>query len=104
MVNPRERSLNLWRQRLSYHIGIQAPEVVTDGAQKLLIRHHGNPSTAFDAASHFCLQITASVNVPRHVWSVNHLFSWLWITGTIVRFLTVVTCLPLAEPDWAFVG
>jgi hypothetical protein len=75
MVNARERSFNLRRQRLADNIGIQAPEVVTDGAQKLLIRHHGNPSTAADAASHCRLQITASVKVPRHLWSVNHLFS-----------------------------
>lgn len=87
MVNARERSLNLRRQRLSENIGIQAPEVVANGAQKLLIRHHGNSSTALDAASHCRLQITASVKVPRHEWSVNHLFSWLWATSTVVRFL-----------------
>jgi hypothetical protein len=77
MINTRERSFNLRRQRLSDNIGIQAPEVVTDGAQELLIRRYGDPSTALDAASHCRLQITASVKVPRHVWSVNHLFSWL---------------------------
>ena len=32
MINTRERSFNLRRQRLADNIGIQAPEVVTDGA------------------------------------------------------------------------
>jgi hypothetical protein len=32
MVNAHERSLNLRWQGLSDYIGIQAPEVVTDGA------------------------------------------------------------------------
>ena len=101
MINTFECSLNLRRQRLSDNIGIQAPEVLANRAQKLLIRHYGKPSTALDAASHRRLQITATEKVPRHAWGVNHLFMPLWITGTIVRFLAVVACLPSTQLDWA---
>jgi hypothetical protein len=89
------------RQGLAEDIGIEAAEVFADGSQKLLIRDYRFASSTLAHAAHCRLQVTVTVEVPRHEWSVNHLFRWLWITGTIVRFLAVVACLPSTQLDWA---
>lgn len=58
-----QSSFDLWRQGLSDDVSIEAAEVLADGAQKLLVRHHRNSSPALHAASHSRLQITALVEI-----------------------------------------
>ena len=63
MIDAQQSRFDFRRQGLTDNIRVEAAEVLAYRAQKFLVGDHGNSAATLDAASHFRLQITASVQV-----------------------------------------